>query len=152
MTYVPLFPGPCPYRVATISRQPHTLTTGFSWYILQLLASGLHWLLTANLHLQLSIFYRLPSWTNFQHTAESLCSLSMDCVENTASSSSFIVACTCLFSNASGIVACLWSCCLVMAVFLVPYSSSQASGHNMIGSLHTSCQQFHSLKLCIKES
>jgi hypothetical protein len=33
---VPLLPGSCPCRLATISRQPHTLTAGFS--LLQLLA------------------------------------------------------------------------------------------------------------------
>jgi hypothetical protein len=38
-----LLPGSRPRRLATISRQPHTLTVGFSWYFLQLLAPGLNW-------------------------------------------------------------------------------------------------------------
>jgi hypothetical protein len=37
--------------VATISCQPHTLTAGFSWYFLQLLAPGLNWLPTIKLQL-----------------------------------------------------------------------------------------------------
>jgi hypothetical protein len=36
-----------------------------------------------------------------------------------------------LLSNGLGIVACLWGCCLAVAVFLVPYSSCQASCYNI---------------------
>jgi cytochrome c oxidase subunit IV len=32
---IPLLLGSCPLKVATISRQPHILTTGFSWYLTQ---------------------------------------------------------------------------------------------------------------------
>jgi hypothetical protein len=38
-----MLPGSRPCRLATISRQPHTLTAGFSWYFLQLLALRLNW-------------------------------------------------------------------------------------------------------------
>jgi hypothetical protein len=40
---VPLLLCSSPRRVATISRQFRTLTAGFSWYFLQLLAPGLKW-------------------------------------------------------------------------------------------------------------
>jgi hypothetical protein len=42
MTDVPLLPGSRPCRLMIISRQPHTLTVGFSWCFLQLLVPGLN--------------------------------------------------------------------------------------------------------------
>jgi hypothetical protein len=47
-----------------------TLTPGFTQHFLQLLVSGMHWHLTANLQLQLSILDCLPSWINLLPTAE----------------------------------------------------------------------------------
>jgi hypothetical protein len=44
MADVPLLPGSRPRRLATVSRQTHTLTAGFSWYFLQLLALELNYL------------------------------------------------------------------------------------------------------------
>jgi hypothetical protein len=61
-----MLPGSSPCRVATNSRQPHTLAAVFSRYFLQLLASRLAWLPTANLQLQLSILDWLSSRTGFQ--------------------------------------------------------------------------------------
>jgi hypothetical protein len=66
----PLLLGLSPYRVVTISRQPHTLTTGCSHYSLQLLAPRLNWLPKAKLQHQVSILHWLPNWTNSQSESE----------------------------------------------------------------------------------
>jgi hypothetical protein len=51
---VPQFQHSRPCRVAIISRQTHTLITGSSWYLLQLLAHALNCGQSANVQFQLS--------------------------------------------------------------------------------------------------
>jgi hypothetical protein len=54
---IPLFPVSRPYWVATISRQPHTLTVDFSWHFLQLLAPWLNWLPTVGRSVKLLLAF-----------------------------------------------------------------------------------------------
>jgi hypothetical protein len=104
------------------------LTAGFSLYILQLLASGLDWLPTANLQLQLSILDWLSSWTNWLPKPFQCPLICPQHGQNRKHHyQQFLHCCVCMsLSNGSGIAANLQSCCLAMAVFLVPYCSCQA--------------------------
>lgn len=114
-----------PHRPATISRQSHTMTAGFSRYFLYLLASGLNWLLTDSLHLQLSVLDWLPSRSRFPlyglgpHIKHYFQQFLHRCMRM-------------LLRNGSGIVACLHRCCLAMAVSCwLPYSRRYASCHDI---------------------
>jgi hypothetical protein len=101
--------------------QPHTLTSGFRRYYLQLLDLG------PNVQLQLSIL----DWCQ----NDTLYSLGADRTEDTASKiSSIVVGVRCL-AMVLCIFACLQTCCLAMAVSLIPYSSCQDSCHNMLTAL-----------------
>jgi hypothetical protein len=72
-------------------RQPHTLTVVFSRCFRHLLAPGLYWLPTTNLHLQLSILNWLPGRTYSQRKIDSLYSLDADYTKKNIASNSYCI-------------------------------------------------------------